>query len=84
MNNVKRKIECSGFPPSCNSDQSKGHYVQNLKKQCSIDLCVDDIRKDPAGCYLNKIMANSVWGKWAQKSFYSEQFDHMWNYQRVS
>ena len=25
-----------------------------------------DIKKDPAGRYLNKIMANSVWGKWAQ------------------
>ena len=27
---------------------------------------MDKIRKDPAGRYLNKIMANSVWGKWAQ------------------
>ena len=25
-----------------------------------------DIKKDPAGRYLNKIIANSVWGKWAQ------------------
>ena len=27
---------------------------------------MNDIRKDPAGRYLNKRMANSVWGKWAQ------------------
>ena len=27
---------------------------------------VKDIKKDPAGRYLNKIMANSVWGKWGQ------------------
>ena len=65
LNIVKRKTECSGFPRNCNSDQSKEDYIQNLKKQCSIDLRVDDIRKDPAGPYLNKIMANSVWGKWA-------------------
>ena len=27
---------------------------------------MSDIKKDPAGRYLNKIMANSVWEKWAQ------------------
>ena len=27
---------------------------------------VNNVKKDPAGRYLNKIMANSVWGKWAQ------------------
>ena len=69
LNIVKRKIECSGLPPSCNSDQSKEDYVQSLKKQCSIDLRVDDIRKDPTGRYLNKIMANLVCGKWAQNPF---------------
>ena len=27
---------------------------------------MDKIKSDPAGCYLNKIMANLVWGKWTQ------------------
>ena len=27
---------------------------------------MESIRNDPAGRYLNKIMANSVWGKWTQ------------------
>ena len=27
---------------------------------------MDDIRKDPAGHYLNKIKTNSAWEKWAQ------------------
>ena len=66
MNVVKRKIECSGFPLHCTSDELKRDYVKRLKDQCSIELKADDIKKDPAGQYLNKIMANSVWGKWAK------------------
>ena len=66
LNIVKRKIECSGFPPNCISDESKENYIADLKEKCFIDLQVSDIKKDPAERYLNKIMANSVWGKWAQ------------------
>ena len=29
-------------------------------------MLVENIKNDPAGWYLNKIMANSVWGKWTQ------------------
>ena len=66
MNIVRHKIECFGFPPHCTSDELKRDYVKRLKDQRSIELKADDIKKDPAGRYLNKIMANSVWGKWAQ------------------
>ena len=66
LNIMKQKIECSGFPPHCTSDELKEDYVKSLRDQCSIELKVDNIKKDPAGRYLNKIMANSVWGKWAQ------------------
>ena len=66
LNVIRRKIECSGFPPHCTSDELKRDYVKRLKDQCSIELKPDDIKKDPAGRYLNKIMANSVRGKWAQ------------------
>ena len=66
LNIVKRKTECSGFPASCISDESKENYVVDLKEKCFINLQVSDIKKNPAGRYLNKIMANSVWGKWAQ------------------
>ena len=31
-----------------------------------ITTSVENIKNDPAGRYLNKIMANSVWGKWTQ------------------
>ena len=63
---MRRKLECSGFPLSCESEESKQKYVSSLKEQCGIDIRTSDIKKDSARRYLNKIMANSVWGKWAQ------------------
>ena len=67
LNIVRRKIECSGFPTECRDEAAKVEYIDNLRRQCNITIShLDKIRKDPAGWYLNKIMANSVWGKWAQ------------------
>ena len=67
LNIVRRKIECSGFPTECRDEAAKIRYVDELKQWCGITIShLDKIRKDPAGRYLNKIMANSVWGKWAQ------------------
>ena len=67
LNIVRRKIECSGFPTECRDEAAKIRYVNELKQRCGITIShLDKIRKDPAGRYLNKIMANSVWGKWAQ------------------
>ena len=66
LNIVRRELECSGFPISCDSEELKQEYVNPLKEQCGIDIHTSDIKKDPAGRYLNNIMANSVWGKWAQ------------------
>ena len=67
LNIVRRKIECSGFPTECRDETAKVAYVDELRHQCGITIShLDKICKDPAGRYLNKIMANSVWGKWAQ------------------
>ena len=40
--------------------------MKDLLTESSISTTVEEIRSDPAGRYLNKIMANSVWGKWTQ------------------
>ena len=67
LNIVRRKVECSGFPSDCKDRNSKEAYVSEMKQSCGIHISsLDKIEKDPAGRYLNKIMANSVWGKWAQ------------------
>ena len=67
LNIVRRKVECSGFPQHCDTKEGKEAYLSDLRTKCGIPMDgVETIKKDPAGRYLNKIMANSVWGKWAQ------------------
>ena len=67
LNIVKRKVECSGFPQHCDTVERKEAYLNELRTKCGIPMDgVESIKRDPAGRYLNKIMANSVWGKWAQ------------------
>ena len=67
LNIVRRKVECSGFPSDCKNRKAKEEYVSEMKRACGIHISsLDKVKKDPAGRYLNKIMANSVWGKWAQ------------------
>ena len=66
LNIVHRKIECSEFPPTCVKDREKQSYMESLLKQSRISTKIDAIKYDPAGHYLNKIMANSVWDKWTQ------------------
>ena len=38
LNIVRRKLECSGFPLSCESEESKQKYVSSLKEQCGINI----------------------------------------------
>ena len=66
LNIVRCKIECSGFPRWCTMHELKQQYVDGLFEKSSIRKNVESIRNDPAGRYLNEIMANSVWGKWTQ------------------
>ena len=66
LNIVRCKIECSGFPRWCTMHELKQQYVDGLFEKSYIRTNVESIRNDPAGRYLNKIMANSVWGKWTQ------------------
>ena len=66
LNIVRRKIECSGFPALCKSVEEKQNYVTELFSKSFVNTTMNKIKSDPAGHYLNKIMANSVWGKWTQ------------------
>ena len=66
LNIVRRKIECSGFPHWCTTHELKQQYVDGLFEKSYICTNVESIRNDHAGRYLNKIMANSIWGKWTK------------------
>ena len=66
LNIVKRKVECSGFPLSCITKDQHEDYVKQLREQSGIKTTIDVMHQDAVGRYLNKIMANSIWGKWMQ------------------
>ena len=66
LNIVHRENECSDFPPSCSNREDKLSCIDDVEKNCSIKLDIANTRKDPARRTLNKSMANSIWGKWAQ------------------
>ena len=51
---------------ACISLEDKQNYIDQLFERNGIKMSVNDIQFYPAGRYLNKIMANSVWGKWTQ------------------
>ena len=40
--------------------------MKRLFNKCGVSTTVNNVKTDPADRYLNKIMANSVWQKWAQ------------------
>ena len=63
LNIVRCKIECSGFPRWCTTHELKQQYVDGLFEKSYIRMNVESIQNDR---YPNKIMANSVWGKWTQ------------------
>ena len=48
------------------TEQLREQYVEELCNKCGVLTSVNKIKTDPASHYLNKIMFNSVWGKWAQ------------------
>ena len=49
------------LPASCKSVEEKQNYLTELFSTSFVNTIMDKIKPDPAGRYLNKIMANSVW-----------------------
>lgn len=64
---VKIKQEASGFPPECDSEESKREYIRHYKEKEGIDLEYDKIQKNPGLRCLSKLCLNSFWGKFGQR-----------------
>ena len=65
---IKLKQEASGFPDGVNSDAEKDHFVDDYKRQTGIQLDKANVKKDPILRNIAKIMLNSFYGKFAQRS----------------
>ena len=62
------KLEASGYPKDCVTDEQKQWYVNDIFKNQGIQLDPTKISYNPGLRILAKLMLNSFWGKFAQRS----------------
>ena len=65
---IKTKTESSGYPEWVCCEDDKATYISNYLHETGIMLETDLIQKDPIRRNIAKIMLNSFYGKFAQRS----------------
>lgn len=65
---LKVKQEASGWPAWCRSEQDKKQYISDYLEREGILLNCNNIKKNPGLRSLAKLMLNSFWGKFGQRS----------------
>ena len=65
---VKIKQEVSGWPKWCKTDDDKRKYIQDYYDREGIWLNANNIKKNPGLRQLAKLMLNSFWGKFGQRT----------------
>ena len=61
-------MEASGYPKDCVTDEQKQWYVNDILENQGIQLDSAKINYNPGLRALAKLMLNSIWGKFAQRS----------------
>ena len=64
---AKIKLETSGYPKNCVTDEQKQWYVDNIFENQGSQLDPAKISYNPGLRALAKLMLNSFWGKFAQR-----------------
>ena len=65
---MKLKQEASGWPSNVNTEQEKQQYIDSYLANEGIQLEYERIEKNPGLRSLAKLMLNSFWGKFGQRS----------------
>ena len=65
---LKIKQEASGWPEWCLTERDKEQYIVDYNDREGIYLDYDNIKKNPGLRSLAKLMLNSFWGKFGQRS----------------
>ena len=65
---LKIKVESSGWPSNIVTEEQKEEYLRSFEKREGVQLNQDRIKKNPGLRSLAKLMLNSFWGKWGQKT----------------
>lgn len=70
--NLKMKLEASGWPTWCRSEEEKRQFVNEVFQRESIVLDPDNMSYNPGMRGVAKFNLNSLWGKFAQNEFHSK------------
>ena len=65
---IKGKIEASGWPENCTTEEDKDKYIQSYYEKEKIKLNKENINYNAGKRYTFKIAINSFWGKFGQDS----------------
>ena len=65
---AKIKLEASGYPKNCVMDEQKQWYINDILENQGIQLDPAEINYNPGLRPLAKLMLNSFWGKFVQRS----------------
>ncbi|KAK3931295.1 putative DNA polymerase [Frankliniella fusca] len=62
------KIQASGWPPECDTEEKQAKFVEDTLKHDGVVLDPTKMEKNPALRALSKLMLNSFWGKFGEKT----------------
>ena len=62
---MKIKMEASGYPSQCDTDQEKNKYIERVRVHEGITLCPDGISFNAGRRTVAKLCLNNIWGKFA-------------------
>lgn len=63
---LRLKKEASGFPPECDTEESKRYYIRQYKEKEGINLEYEQIQNNPGLSCLAKLCLGSFWVKFGQ------------------
>lgn len=66
-NFLKLKVEASGLPEFCKTDELTEEYIKEFYEREGVQLEKQNIKKNPGLRALAKLMLNSFWGKFGQR-----------------
>ena len=58
---MKIKMEASGYPSQCDTDQEKNKYIERVRVHEGITLCPDDISFNAGRRTVAKLCLNNIW-----------------------
>ncbi|XP_034236318.1 uncharacterized protein LOC117642344 [Thrips palmi] len=66
------KIQASGWPAECDTQEKKEIFMDDVRKHDGITIDSEKMAKNPALRTLSKLILNSFWGKFGEKTLRSK------------